>query len=246
MSDSFKAGSGFVETAAAREPVTDGSHPRRARNRLAPVLVVLILFVGGVVAVSQDGLIATVRDPDSLRAVIVTLGFWGPVAVIASMALAIVFSPLPSAPIALASGAIYGHTLGTVYVLIGAEAGALAAFAIAHVIGRGLIERWPAVGHLDRLRGSQGTLTAVVFVTRLMPFVSFDAVSYAAGLTPLTWWRFALATLGGIVPASFLLAHFGQELVNVGSGPASAFLMALGLAVLAPLLVHLIRSYRRH
>lgn len=246
MSESFKGGSGFVARATAREPVADGAHPRRVRYRLAAVLAVLILLIGILAALSQDGVTATLRDPDALRAVIVTLGFWGPVAVIASMTLAIVFSPLPSAPIALAAGAIYGHTLGTVYVLIGAEVGALVAFAIARAIGDGLTARWPAVGHLGRLKGSQGTLMAVVFVTRLMPFVSFDAVSYTAGLTPLTWWRFALATLGGIVPASFLLAHFGQEFVNVGSGPASAFLMALGLAVLAPLLVHLIRSYRRH
>ena len=79
---------------------------------------------------------------------------------------------------------------------------------------------------------------AVVFVTRLIPIVSFDAVSYAAGLTPLTWWRFALATLGGIVPASFLLAHFGQELMTVGSAPVGTLLLALGLTVLAPLVLH--------
>jgi membrane protein DedA with SNARE-associated domain len=57
------------------------------------------------------------------------------VAVIVSMTLAIVFSPLPSAPIALASGTVYGHTLGTLYVLIGAEVGALAAFGIARLVG---------------------------------------------------------------------------------------------------------------
>lgn len=189
---------------------------------------------------------AILRDPEAFRAAIAALGIWGPVAVIVSMTLAIVFSPLPSAPIALAAGAIYGHTLGTLYVLIGAEAGALAAFGIARLVGMELIERWVSTRYLDRLKGSQRTLMAVVFVTRLLPFVSFDAVSYAAGLTPLTCWRFALATLGGIVPASFLLAHFGQELTTVGYGPAGTLLLVLGLAVLAPLLVHLLRSYRRH
>lgn len=129
-------------------------------------------------------------------------------------------------------------------MLAGAEVGPLAAFAIARLVGAGLIGRWPAVGHLDPLRGSRGTLMAIVFVTRLLPFVSFGPVSYAAGLTPLTWWRFGLATLGGIVPANFLLADFGQELVTVGSGPAGALLTARGLAVLVPLLLHLIRCYR--
>ena len=55
---------------------------------------------------------------------------------------------------------------------------------------------------------------ATVFATRLMPFLSFDVISYAAGLTPLATWRFAVATVAGIVPASFLLAHFGGELAS--------------------------------
>lgn len=48
----------------------------------------------------------------------------------------------------------------------------------------------------DRLEvgwlGSQNKLTAIVLVARLLPFVSFDLVSYAAGLTALNAWRFAL------------------------------------------------------
>src|SRR3546814_7754166 len=59
------------------------------------------------------------------------------------------------------------------------------------------------------LLGLQTALTATVFASRLRPFVSFDMISYAAGLSRLHAWRFALATLAGIVPASFLLAHFG-------------------------------------
>ena len=56
--------------------------------------------------------------------------------------LAIVFSPMPSAPIALAAGAAYGHLWGTVYVVAGSMAGALAAFAIARVLGGEKLQRW--------------------------------------------------------------------------------------------------------
>jgi len=61
---------------------------------------------------------------------------------------------------------------------------------------------------------SQHALMGVVFISRLLPFISFDMVSYAAGVTPLRFWRFAVATLAGIIPASFLLAHFGTELAS--------------------------------
>ena len=46
--------------------------------------------------------------------------------------------------------------------------------------------------------GSQNALMGIVFVSRLLPFLSFDIVSYGAGLTTLSAWRFALATLAGL------------------------------------------------
>ncbi len=55
---------------------------------------------------------------------------------------------------------------------------------------------------------------AVVFGSRLLPFISFDAVSYAAGLTPLAFWRFALATLLGVVPISFVFTALGEEVIG--------------------------------
>ena len=39
-------------------------------------------------------------------------------------------------------------------------------------------------------------------------------VSYAAGVTRLMFWRFAIATLAGVIPASFLLAHFGSKMTS--------------------------------
>lgn len=46
------------------------------------------------------------------------LGLWGPLAVIALMTLAVRVSPIPSAPIALAAGAAYGHGWSALYVLL--------------------------------------------------------------------------------------------------------------------------------
>lgn len=71
---------------------------------------------------------------------------------------------------------------------------------------------------------------------RLMPFVSFDMISYAPGLSSLHAWRFALATLAGIIPASFLLAHFGGEAVSGDLGRATWAVLGLGLVTGAPLL----------
>lgn len=167
-------------------------------------------------------------DTSRLDTLVASAGNWGPLVIIALMTTAIVFSPLPSAPVALASGAMYGHAWGTIYVVIGAELGALFAFALARWFARDLVAHHleGRIGHI--FLGSQNYLTLIVFLSRLVPFVSFDLVSYAAGLTRITTARFALATLTGILPASFFLAHFGGEL---GSGDADR--MELGLLVIA-------------
>jgi uncharacterized membrane protein YdjX (TVP38/TMEM64 family) len=46
-------------------------------------------------------------------------------------------------------------------------------------------------------------MTGIVMALRLITFISFDIVSYASGLTSLKPWRFALATLVGVIPVSF-------------------------------------------
>lgn len=164
------------------------------------------------------------------------LGSFGPILIVAMMTLAIVASPVPSAPIALASGALYGHFYGTALVVLGAELGALIAFLLARVLGRDALQRWFGDRLEFGLLGSQNALTLTVFVTRLLPFLSFDLVSYAAGLSRLHFWRFGLATLAGIIPASFLLAHFGNEVAAADLGRATWAVLGLGLLTGAPLI----------
>ena len=125
---------------------------------------------------------------------------------------------------------------GTVQVVIGAELGALIAFGLARVLGHDVLRRVFGDRVDAGLLGSQNALTATVLASRLMPFVSFDMISYAAGLSRLHAWRFALATLAGIIPASFLLAHFGGEAVSGDLGRATWAVLGLGLLTGLPLL----------
>jgi uncharacterized membrane protein YdjX (TVP38/TMEM64 family) len=169
-------------------------------------------------------------NSETLERLVARTGFLGPVLIVALMTVAVVASPIPSAPIALAAGAAYGHVWGTVQIVIGAEIGALIAFGLARVLGRDVLRRVFGERIDAGLLGSQTALTATVFASRLMPFVSFDLISYAAGLSRLHAWRFALATLAGIVPASFVLAHFGGEAMS--GEPSRAVWAAIGLGVL--------------
>lgn len=219
-------------------PVASGR--RSVHIRLALGLIIIALLAAAYLWLSQGGALDILLDGAELRERIAGLGWLGPLGVVGLMTVAIVINPLPSAPIALAAGGIYGHTWGTLYVLTGAETGALLAFGIARFAGCDLLPKVFAGRESLRLFGSQNTLMAIVFVSRLIPFISFDIVSYAAGLTALSAWRFALATLAGILPASFLLAHFGAELVSAELDRVAVTVLALGLLTLVPIVARLI------
>lgn len=217
-------------------------------RRCCAGLLAVLALIAAYWLLRETGVLGTIVDEQRLREWIEDLGAWGPFAVVVPMTLAILVSPIPSAPVAMATGAAYGHGWGTLYVLTGVEAGALAAFGLARMLGGAALSRWFGERLPAGLSGSQNALMGIVFASRLLPLISFDLISYAAGLTALSWWRFALATLAGIVPASFILAHLGFEMT---SGETDQFLytaLGLGLITAIPIAAALVRDRmrRRH
>ncbi|MEL7968149.1 TVP38/TMEM64 family protein [Vreelandella neptunia] len=187
----------------------------------------------------ESGTLSIFTDKNVLREWVDGLGVWGPLAIIALMIAAIVMSPIPSGPIAMAAGAAYGPVWGTAYVVIGAETGALLAFCIARLLGYEVMQRWsrtrPILDWLGKER-SQNGLMLIVFASRLVPFISFDAVSYAAGLTPLAFWRFFIATLAGVIPTAYLIVMFGEALITTDSRGITIALILISGVTLLPLL----------
>ena len=210
-------------------------------NHAIKKLIVFVVFMLATVFVfyllSDIGWLDIVGDKDELSVRVKELGLAGPVAIIFLIAIAIIITPIPSAPIALASGALYGHTFGAVYVVLGALSGALIAFLIARKLGYDYVNKKLHHRLPTKIVGSQNTLMTIVFVTRLAPFISFDVISYAAGLTKLTFGRFFIATLMGIIPISFILAHLGSDVKNGEMESIAIALLLLGFFTLVPLII---------
>jgi len=206
-------------------------------NRMRTILILVVMVALTVAAwLWFSGAAPVALTRETVAEWVARAGLFGPLLVIGLMMVAVVASPIPSAPIAVAAGAAYGHGLGTVLVAIGAELGALIAFLIGRWLGHDALRKWFG-DRLDMgLLGSQNALMVTVFTSRLMPFVSFDMVSYAAGLTRLHLWRFAVATLAGVLPASVVLAHLGGEIVGTEARGAGLAVIGLGLLTGAPLL----------
>ena len=185
------------------------ARPKLVKTTVVAVILVAFLFWGWMDHFSFQETWA-LTDIDQLTRLIRESGYWGPLVIITLMALAITFSPLPSAPIAITAGILYGHTYGTLYIFIGSILGASLAFFIARCLQLQQVSDW-----LDKQLPhwkvkDPNRLMWSILLARLLPFISFDLVSYAAGLTVISYLRFLIATSVGILPASFLLAHFGH------------------------------------
>jgi len=210
------------------------------RKIVAAVIVVIV----GILLVWWS-LNAELPDGAELRQWFDEWGVWGPVAVIVTMATAILVSPIPSAPIALAAGALYGRYWGAFYVVIGAEIGAIGAFCISRYFGYSLLHHWFGEQLNQGLAGSQRFLMGTIFISRLIPFISFDIISYAAGLTAIHFWRFAIATLAGVIPIAFMLAHFGSEMVAEETDRILLAILLLGMITIVPLIIQQIIKSRK-
>lgn len=230
-----------------REPAASSGERMNATAKVVGVLLLLVVLAATYWIMLETGALATVTNKVALREWIDQLGYWGPAGIVGLMIMAIVLSPIPSAPIAMVAGAVYGSLWGTVIVVVGAEVGALIAFAIARSLGHDIIHRWsrvrPVLNWLGKDR-SQSALMLVIFASRLVPFISFDAVSYAAGLTPLTVWRFVVATLAGVIPTAYLITAFGGLLMASESGLVTIMLILISGITLLPVVAKLFFSRR--
>ena len=196
---------------------------------------------------SRGGWIELMSDPAQLLSTLQrnNQGWSGIVIIVGLMAMAIVFNPIPSAPIALVSGAIYGHTLGTVYIIVGALAGAIIAFSITRLAGRKVVSHFIGEISVPSWIGSQTSMMITVLLSRLVPFISFDLVSYGAGLTSIKLWRFSIATLIGLLPASFLLAHFGSEMTVENLNKSMSYVFSIGILIILPVIWGLIKYMKK-
>jgi uncharacterized membrane protein YdjX (TVP38/TMEM64 family) len=179
-------------------------------------LVKGMLFIALVIAIICLELLwdlSSYFNPVQIQEWLASAGIFAPLVYIIIMSLAVVISPIPSLPLDIAAGLFFGPFLGTLYSVIGALSGAVASFLITRLLGRELIERFIG-GHINFCANcSDRLLTKIVFLSRLLPVVSFDIVSYGAGLTKMSIKKFAIATFLGMIPLTFVYNYFGSVLV---------------------------------
>jgi len=163
-------------------------------------------------------------DVDSIKGYILSFGIWAPIVSFFLMIFQSIIAPLPAFLITFSNAALFGWIKGALLSWLSAMAGAALCFAIARCMGREITEKLTSKFALERVDSffkNYGTHT--ILIARLLPFVSFDIVSYAAGLTSMSFWSFFWATGIGQLPATLIYSYAGEML----TGGAKTFITGL-------------------
>jgi uncharacterized membrane protein YdjX (TVP38/TMEM64 family) len=153
---------------------------------------------------------------------LLSYGVWAPLASIFLMIVQAVAAPVPAIFVAFANGLAFGVFWGGLLTVTGQTIAAAICFAIARSLGRGPVEALAGKFGMEAADrwftrwGARG-----IFITRLIPGISFDVVSYGAGLTGIGFGPFITATALGVAPQAFLYAYLIRE------APQSAWIFYL-------------------
>ena len=161
---------------------------------------------------------------------------YGPAAAVVSFLLMVfqsVIAPLPAFLITIANANLFGWWQGAILSWTSAMAGAALCFWIARVVGREAVEKLAGkngIRQMEEFFQRHGTQS--VLIARLLPFVSFDWVSYFAGLTSMRFWSFFLATGLGQLPATIVYSYVGGMLTGGAKLLMTGLLILFALAIL--------------
>ena len=156
----------------------------------------------------------------------------------------------PGSAMSILAGIVYGWW-GVPIVLVSASLGTSLAFLIARYLARDAVaarlENRPKLKAIDAAVDEEGW--KVVALLRLSPLVPFGLQNYLFGITRVGFWPYAAATLGGIVPGTFLyvaLGALGRGAVNGdGAGPAGWLLLGIGLVATVAVTILVGRKAKR-
>ncbi len=186
---------------------------------IACLVASYFVFPGVQQAMKEGWEVLTSGDRQRISEWVSGFGFWGPfliiLAMVVQMFLVVVNVVLLMLVAILAYGSVWGSVIAVVAVVV--------ASTIGYMIGR-------SVGQtgVRKLIGSKAEKQVSGFVekygiwaiiaARISPFLSNDAVSFVAGLAGMSFPRFMIATLAGIVPLTILLAWLGENYERLKTG----------------------------
>ncbi|PYN33233.1 MAG: hypothetical protein DME01_18880 [Candidatus Rokuibacteriota bacterium] len=167
-----------------------------------------------------------------------TLREWGvlaPVIFMGLQALQVIVSPIPGELTGILGGYLFGEWGGLLYSTIGLTVGSVSAFAVGRWLGARYIRKlvsadiWRKMGFIVEAEGA--ILCFIIFLT---PGLPKDVTCYLFGLSPMSFWVFAVVSTLGRFPGTWVLSAQGARTAS-GDYLQVILLTAIVVAVALPL-----------
>ena len=205
------------------------------------LILILIYFISEPIQrnLKQAIFIMSNVDVSLVKGYILSFGALAPIVSFLLMILQSVMAPLPAFIITFANAGLFGWIKGAMLSWSSAMAGAVLCFFIAKFYGREAVEKLTskfALESIDNFFAKYGKYA--ILISRLLPFISFDIVSYAAGLTSMSFWSFFIATGIGQLPATIIYSYIGGML----TGGVKKFVFGLLILFSLSILIFLLKQ----
>ena len=172
-------------------------------------------------------------DFEVVKAFVASYGIYAAIVSFLLMVLQSIVAPLPAFLITFANANLFGWWKGAILSWSSAMVGAGLCFCIARILGRDVVEKLTSksgLKNIDDFFEKHGKMS--ILIARLLPFISFDIVSYAAGLTSMSFLSFFIATGIGQLPATIVYSIVGGMLTGGARIMVTGLLILFGLSFL--------------
>lgn len=151
---------------------------------------------------------------DNLRNYILNYGNFSVLIFLILYSLKPVIFIIPSALLSIVAGNIYGPIVATILSMIGCFFSASLAFFISKILGRNFVEKISKGRLINLDRNIEKNGFKIMLLMRLSVVFPYDALSYAAGLTGMSYSDFIFGTTLGILPEMIAYSFAGKNLRN--------------------------------
>ncbi len=178
-------------------------------KRIAFCAACASVILGLAVFLWKTGLFAQLQDSQQLQETLSAYGAGASAAFFLLQLCSVIFAPVPSNVVALAGGMALGLWKGFLLTFLAVNLGSNITFLLSRTIGRAASQRLmkrKLPSKYESLLKRKGT--SFLIIAFLFPFFPDDMLCIMAGLTDISWKRFALIVLctrhGGLLVSSAL------------------------------------------
>lgn len=187
---------------------------------IVAALVVSYFLVPGVKEFFDEAWnVLTSNDNERIKNWVDGFGWFGPVLLVLAMVAQMFLLVIPTIALMVVSVLAYGPLWGSLIVFASVFLASSVGYFIGRYFGPLIVER--LIGH--KAEKKVGDFLEeygfwAVFVTRLNPFLSNDAISFVGGILKMGYFKFISATLLGIAPLVIFLAIIGRSTDGLKNG----------------------------